>query len=140
MFSQCRHIVNCWSYVGEHAQGTRGTAEIDLSTARIRVPGWDEWKYRGPNPDPYQVEHDVLFESIRKGNPINEGEAGATSTMTAILGRMCTYSGKEITWDEALNSQVSIMPQEYSLEATPPVVPGPDGMYPRAVPGITKVL
>jgi hypothetical protein len=104
------------------------------------IEGENAFKFKGENPNPYQVEHDVLFESIRKGTPINEAEYGATSTMTSILGRMATYGGKEVTWDEAINSQISLMPKDFSFDATPLVLPGPDGMYPAAVPGVTKVV
>jgi myo-inositol 2-dehydrogenase / D-chiro-inositol 1-dehydrogenase len=139
MFSQCRHIVNCWDSVSEHAHGTKGYANIGGGS--IDAKGADKWRYRSRNDgNPYQVEHDDLFASIRAGSPINEAERGAKSTMTAILGRMATYSGKEITWDDAINSKISIMPREFSFEATPPVLPGPDGMYRRAVPGVTKVI
>jgi predicted dehydrogenase len=138
MFSQCRHIVNCWNSVSEHAHGTKGYANI--GNGQINVAGADRWRYRGENKNPYQVEHDDLFASIRAGSPINEAESGAKSSMTAILGRMATYSGQELTWDDAINSKISIMPREFSFEATPPVVPGADGMYRRAVPGVTKVV
>ena len=92
--------------------------------------------------DPYQVEHDVLLESIRSGNPINEGEYGAKSSMTAILGRLATYSGKIVTWEEALNSQLRLAPadQKYTFDATPPVLPDENGNYPVAVPGVTQVV
>jgi len=140
MFSQCRHIVNCWDSVSEHAHGTKGYCNIGGGS--IDAQGADKWRYRGGRGDgnPYQVEHDDLFASIRAGSPINEAERGAKSTMTAILGRMATYSGKEITWDDAINSKISIIPREFSFEATPPVLPGPDGNYRRAVPGVTKVV
>lgn len=142
MYSQCRHIPGCFSSVSEHVHGTKGTS--DISKNKIDVAGGDSWSYRGDRGgkggNPYQVEHDDLFASIRSGNPINEGEYGAKSSMTAILGRMCTYSGKVLTWDEALNSNVGIMPTDFAWEATPPKVPGPDGMYARAVPGVTKVV
>ncbi len=60
--------------------------------------------------------------------------------MTAIFGRMCTYSGKELTWDEALNSKISLLPDELSFAATPKSLPGADGMYQVALPGLTKVV
>jgi predicted dehydrogenase len=138
MFSQCRHIPNCWNSVSEHAQGTKGTA--DISRGIIVGKDTDAWRYRGPTPDPYQVEHDDLFASIRAGNPLNEAVDGANSTMTAILGRMCTYSGKEIKWDDALNSQIDLQPETYAFEATPKSVPDSDGLYPLPVPGFTKVV
>ncbi|MFN0069792.1 MAG: gfo/Idh/MocA family oxidoreductase, partial [Limisphaerales bacterium] len=53
----------------------------------------------------YQVEHDEMIASIRKGAPINDGEWMARSTMVAIMGRMAAYTGKEITWEQALNSE-----------------------------------
>ena len=138
MLSQCRHIPACWNSVSEHAHGSKGIANIGRGT--IEAAGRDRWRYRGDKPDPYQVEHNDLFASIRAGSPINEAEYGATSTMTAILGRMCTYSGKELTWDQAINSEIGLLPDEFSFGATPKSLPGPDGMYALAVPGITKVV
>ncbi|MBI3838708.1 MAG: Gfo/Idh/MocA family oxidoreductase [Planctomycetia bacterium] len=141
MFSQCRHIPGCWNSVSEHAHGTKGTANIGngmiKSTSGSTV---ETWRYRGPTPDPYQVEHDDLFASIRSGNPINEAENGAKSTMTAILGRMCTYSGKEVTWDQAINSEINLAPDEFSFAATPKSLPDANGLYQLPVPGLTKVV
>ena len=64
----------------------------------------------------------------------------ARSTMLAILGRMATHSGQRITWDEALASEKVLAPERYAWDATPPVLPGPDGRYPIPMPGVTKVL
>ncbi|MFN0196759.1 MAG: Gfo/Idh/MocA family protein [Planctomycetaceae bacterium] len=105
MFSQCRHIQNCWSSVSEYAHGSRGSTNI--SGSQINA-GDSIWKYEGKRTDPYQVEHDDLFAAIRSGTPYNEGENGAMSTMTAILGRLATYSGKVIPWDKALKSEVAL--------------------------------
>jgi myo-inositol 2-dehydrogenase / D-chiro-inositol 1-dehydrogenase len=141
MFSQCRHIPGCWNSVSEHAQGTKGTANIGngmiKSTSGSTV---DTWRYRGPTPDPYQVEHDDLFASIRSGNPINEAVNGAKSSMTSILGRMCTYSGQEVTWDQAINSEINLAPEEFSFAATPKSRPDANGRYQLPVPGLTKVV
>ncbi len=138
MFSQCRHIVNCWNSVSEHVHGSNGSADIGAS--HINVKGGSAWRYSGDRPNPYQVEHDDLFASIRSGNPINEAEYGAKSTMTAIFGRMATYCGQELTWDQAINSQVGVMPKEFTFQATPPSVPDPNGLYALPVPGVTKVV
>ena len=119
MFSYCRHIPGCWDSVTEHVHGTKGTA--DISAGVIRANGESTWKYRGPGNNPYQTEHDDLFASIRAGSPLNEGEIGAFSTMTAIMGRMATYSGKMINWEDALNSKLSLAPAEYAWNASPPV-------------------
>jgi predicted dehydrogenase len=131
MYSQCRQMDGCWVHVGEHAQGTKGTVDIGAGS----IEGENSWRYRGKNLNPYQVEHEDLFASIRGGNPLNEAENGAMSTMTAILGRMATYSGKVISWDEAIQSQISLAPERYAFDAVPPVVPDQFGHYPVAVPG-----
>ncbi|MBX7073500.1 MAG: Gfo/Idh/MocA family oxidoreductase [Pirellulales bacterium] len=131
MFSYCRHIPGCWDSVTEHVHGTKGTA--DISAGVIKTKDEKPWRYRGEGHNPYQTEHDDLFASIRAGAPLNEGEMGAMSTMTAILGRMCTYSGKMLRWEDALNSQISLAPAEYAFNASPPVPA-------VAVPGQTKVV
>jgi hypothetical protein len=77
---------------------------------------------------------------MRTGTPINDSVTMARSTMLAILGRMATHSGQRITWDEAFASKKALAPQRYAWDATPPVVPGPDGKYPVPIPGVTKVL
>jgi len=137
MFSQCRHIENCWSSVSEHVQGTKGHA--DISGGSIRA-GSDTWRFKGRGGNPYQVEHDDLQASIRAGKPINEAEFGALSSMTSILGRMCTYSGQMIEWEKALASDVSLQPKEYNFKTDPPVMPNADGYYAIAVPGLSKVV
>jgi myo-inositol 2-dehydrogenase/D-chiro-inositol 1-dehydrogenase len=132
MFSYCRHIPGCWDSVSEHAQGSKGSA--DISAARIDVPGQAPWRYNGTKNNPYQTEHDVLFESIRSGSPINEGEYGALSSMTAIMGRMATYSGKPIEWDAAINSPQRVGPDLDAItwDTAPPSPKVP-------VPGLTDV-
>ncbi len=137
MFSQCRHIPDCWNSVSEHVQGTKGSA--DINDYRI-LSGADQWRFRGEKPDPYQVEHDDLYASIRNGKPINEGENGALSTMTAIFGRMATYSGKMLDWKDALASKINLAPAEYDFKAAPRVLPNAEGIYPAAVPGVTKAV
>ena len=70
----------------------------------INIKGKTEWRYNGPRPNMYQVEHDELFASIRSGKPINDGVRMTHSTLAGIMGRMAAYTGQEITWDMALNS------------------------------------
>jgi predicted dehydrogenase len=146
MMSQCRHMENCWNSVSEHAHGHKGYA--DISGGKILdAKGEVVWSgKKGKNP--YQVEHDVLFDAIRNNKPHNEAENGAFSTMTAIMGRMATYSGQEIYWDRAaaqkagradaptaLDSQVSLMPERFAWDAKPPTVPDANGRYPIPMPG-----
>jgi hypothetical protein len=67
-------------------------------------------------------------------------EYGALSTMTAIMDRMATCSGKVVKWDEALASDLVLSPDRYARDGTPPVVPDENGCYPCAAPGATKTL
>ena len=91
VFSECRQIPGCWNSVSEHVHGTKGSCNVGGYT----ITGENAWKYRGGGKDPYQQEHDDLFDAIRNDKPYNEAERGALSSMTAILGRMCTNSVRE---------------------------------------------
>ena len=141
--SQCRHQPGTWSKVGEDFQGTKGIVDTNDAGA-AKIVGYDNediFSYRGRNdPNPYQQEHDELFKSIRNKGVISDTENGAYSTMTAIMGRMATYSGQVINWDEALKSDLQIMPAEVTWDTTPPTLPGEDGNYPIPIPGKTKVM
>jgi hypothetical protein len=142
--SYCRHQPGCWNSVTEYVTGTKGHA--DVSGAKIY--GDSQWRFKSEGAkDPYQQEHDDLFKAIREDKPYSEIEYGASSTMTAILGRMAAYSGKEIEYEAALNSEIKIFPEAFYAgnadawtTVEPPNKPGPDGLYPRAVPGKTKVV
>ncbi|MFO1077035.1 MAG: Gfo/Idh/MocA family oxidoreductase [Planctomycetota bacterium] len=116
-FSECRQIDGCLNDVSEHVYGTLG--EAHMTSGAWRITGENAWQYSGPKNDPYQTEHDDLFASIRAGKPLAEGRMVAESTMTAILGRMATYSGKEIGWDEALASDEKWGPDSYEFGPLP---------------------
>jgi myo-inositol 2-dehydrogenase/D-chiro-inositol 1-dehydrogenase len=136
-YSQCQHTHGCWSSVSEHVVGTKGTC--DVSAARITGP--NAWRFpKQETRNPYQQEHDDLFAAIRNNTPYNEAENGAKSTMTAIMGRMATYSGKLIEWNEALNSEISLAPTEFSWDAKPQSLPDENGFYRIPMPGTTNVV
>ena len=99
------------------------------------IKGKNPWHGTGKGVDAWQLEHYPFFEAIRNDKPYNELEYGAHSTMTAIMGRMATYSGKVIDWDKALNSEVNLAPSEYSWDAKPKPEVGADGLYPMPIPG-----
>ena len=134
MYSQCRHIRGAWASVSEHCVGTKGDA--DVSGHVIRAKGADAWCFRSTKAvDPYQQEHFDLFEAIRSNTEYNEAFNGAKSSLTAIIGRLATYSGKVIEWDAALNSNISLAPDRIAWDATPKSQPDAEGFYPIAVPG-----
>ena len=131
-FSQCRHQIGCWNEVAEYAIGTKGKA--DLSDGRWTITGAEKWMHKVKDKrEKYQQEHDDLFAAIRSNTPYNEVEYGAHSTMTAILGRMSTYSGKEIDWDAAIASNIETMPKTLAWDAEPLSLPGSIGKIWAAV-------
>ncbi len=133
-FSFCRHIHGCWNSVSEHVVGTKGTCDVSAHTIRGASP----WRFRKAGvKDAYQQEHDELFDAIRNDKPRNDAEYGATSTMTAILGRLCTYSGKMIEWEDAMKSNINLFPDKLTWDADPKVMPDANGLYKLAVPGRT---
>lgn len=140
LLSQCRHINGCWSNVGEHIHGTNGSC--DISAARVfdrrgnLIWESDAKEVAGKG---WQQEQIDLFESIRAGEFPNETEYAAHSTLTAIMGRMATYSGKKVTWNQALSSNLSLADIEtlHTLDSLAPVQPTASGLYEIAVPGKT---
>ena len=142
LFSQCRQIPGCDSRVAESLHGTRSIADFIGPRATFKTNGKIIWRSGRPAPgvNPYQTEHDALFDAIRNSQPHNEAEYGAHSTMTAILGRMATYSGKAVTWDAAFQSAQKLTTDAETWDAEPPILPNSDGSYPVAIPGRTKIV
>src|SRR5205807_2674787 len=118
------------SEVTDYLLGTLGTASV----MSHEITGKNAWKLPARAAreagDMYQSEHDELFASIRAGKPINDGEWMVRSTMLAILGRMVTYTGQTITWEQAMNSTEDLTPAGYEW--------GPLPTPPVAVPGKTQ--
>jgi predicted dehydrogenase len=122
----CRQQQDCTGYTDEIVLGTKGQARI----LENRIDGENAWQFDEKahgKIDMYDLEHVALFNSIRDGQPINNGHYMANSTMLAVMGRMCTYTGKDLTWDQCFNSQQRLGPSEYGWnDDVPPVrVPKP---------------
>jgi myo-inositol 2-dehydrogenase/D-chiro-inositol 1-dehydrogenase len=127
VLSMCRQIDGCAQDVSEYVVGTKGQWHGDSNWRTHRISGSSDWRlprdYK--EKDPYYQEHIDLVESIRAGRPLNELRQVAESTLTAIMGRMSAYTGKAITWDEALNSEHKWAPDNLSLDASLPIPPVP---------------
>lgn len=127
-----RQIPNCYNQNGMYAMGTKGVAQI--LPREVVISGETNWRKSGPGNNMMLAEHDALFRSIRAGKPINDGDRMASSTLMGIMGRMAAYTGQQITWEMAMNSQESLVP-EY-----------PDGwqtkveMPQMALPGVTPFV
>jgi myo-inositol 2-dehydrogenase/D-chiro-inositol 1-dehydrogenase len=144
VYSQCRHFEGTSNRVDETFQGTKGKVFLNSGHTAILWDNKGNVLYEHPkegNANPYQLEHVELFDAVTKGEFRHmDADYGAYSTLTGIIGRLATYSGQVITWEEALQSQVDLMPEHLDWDALPKVVPNADGYYPYAIPGQTVVL
>lgn len=127
-----RQISNCYSDNSDYVICAKGIGTIDNWNSPT-ITGETKWRYRGEKPDMYQVEHNEMFASIRSGNYINNGDRMAQSTLMAVMGRMAAYTGQRLTWEQALNSQWRLVPENLTWDQSLPIDP-------LAVPGQTKFV
>jgi len=130
VYFTCRQQQDCTPYVDEVVLGTKGQAYV----LEGRIEGEKPWHVeKDPKIDMFTIEHEELFKSIREGKPINNGHYMANSTMISIMGRMCTYTGQALTWDQCFNSQQRLGPTAYAWsDDVPPTE--------VAIPGRTKLV
>jgi myo-inositol 2-dehydrogenase / D-chiro-inositol 1-dehydrogenase len=105
-----------------------------------RIEGEKPWRYEGPGANMYDVEHKEMFDAIRAGKTINNGDYMCTSSMLTILAEMVCYTGQQVTWEQAMNSPFVHGPKQIAWDAEPHVKPDANGTYPTAMPGITQFL
>jgi myo-inositol 2-dehydrogenase/D-chiro-inositol 1-dehydrogenase len=129
--SMCRQISYCANEIGEYLVGTKGMCHVNAFEINGKRLYTDKEKRKHPNP--YVQEHTDLIESIRSGKPLNELKNVAESTLTAIMGRMSAYTGKRVTWEQALNSKEQLMPDSLTWDTPMPVPP-------VATPGKTPLV
>jgi len=134
--SQCRQFPGGDGRVNEEFQGTKGYVRIGEITD---YSGKVLWKFEGDNPNPYQVEHDELHDAIRNDRPLNNAYYGTTSSFSAVLGRIATYTGKQWGYKQAIEMNYRTMPENLSWDAQPPVMPDKDGNYKLPMPADYKI-
>jgi len=129
--SMARQIDGCERSVSEALVGTKGSLDL-IDRQLYRIKGPNSWQFKGKEQDSYLQEHTDLIEAIRSGKPLNELKNVAESTLTAIMGRMSAYTGKAVTWEQALNSSEDLMPTQLTWGKLPlPAV---------ATPGQTQLV
>jgi predicted dehydrogenase len=122
LMSMCRQIGGCDNSVSESLAGEKGACQVD----RYTITGASAWRFREKDNRPYVQEHTDFIAAIRKGSPYNELKDVAESTLTAIMGRMSAYTGKVVTWEQALNSKETLVPANLAFGPLPtPPVPMP---------------
>ncbi len=137
IYALCRTTEGCYNISNSIIMGTKGRASI----MDCQIWGENAWRWGG-GCDPYQIEHDTLFKGIRSGEPVNNGEYMARSTMMGIMGQLSCYTGEELTWEQVNNSDFAYPPKPEDCHdgMEPPVLPEADGSYPVYKPGVTRLL
>jgi myo-inositol 2-dehydrogenase / D-chiro-inositol 1-dehydrogenase len=137
VYAFCRTTAGCYDENSSLISGSKGKASI----LKCRIWGETNWRWQGQC-DPYQIEHDKLFAGIRHGNSINCGDYMARSTMIGIMGQLSCYTGKEVSWEQAMASDYYYppKPEECHDGMEPPTKPGANGSYPVPAPGRTKMI
>jgi hypothetical protein len=126
-----RQISGCFNDNSDYITGATGIATSKWSLAQIT--GANPWKAEGKYLGMYLQEHKDLYDSIRGGAPVNDGEWMCQSTLAGIMGRMAAYTGQEVTWEHMLNSKENLFPQNLKWDMELPVEP-------MASPGRTKLI
>jgi predicted dehydrogenase len=127
-----RQMEGCYNENSDYILGTKGNITIGRGPVP-KIEGQNPWTFTGKKNDMYQAEHDAMFAAIRKNQPINNGQRMATTTMLALMGRMAAYTGQQVTWDQAFNSQERLFPAKLDWTMSMPVAPMPR-------PGVTKLV
>lgn len=147
-FAQTRDIHGCWNTTCTIAHGTDAVGgrkmPRDYLTAHGRIPthrftgiiGKNAWSHKGPRARGHFHEHVMHLDAIINDKEFNEGYWGAETSMTVILGRMASYSGQLLTWNEAVAKGKNLVPEKLAWDMDPPVMPDEHGNYPMPMPGV----
>ncbi|MBE7503683.1 MAG: Gfo/Idh/MocA family oxidoreductase [Verrucomicrobiales bacterium] len=143
VYAFCRTTTGCYDEDSSLIFGTKGQANVKA----CRIQGETRWRWQPASNDPhqvdpYQIEHDRLFAGIRSGQPVNNGDYLARSTMITVMGQISCYTGKEVAWEQINASDFCYAPKPEDCHdgMEPPTKPGPDGSYPVPVPGRTRMI
>ncbi len=128
-----RQFDKCANGNTDSVYGTKGVYEGESGGKRHVIRGENSWRWKGESNNGYQTEHDEMYAAIRSGKPLNTGDRFTKTTLMAIMGRMSAYTGKEITWEMALNSKEDLFPKNLTWDTKIPVPP-------VARPGFTEFI
>jgi predicted dehydrogenase len=141
IYAYCRTIDNCYNENSSLILGTKGRCDL----LKLKITGETNWQDPGSQSksSAYDLEHVALFQGIRAGKPVNNGDYMVRSTLITMMGQFSCYTGAEVKWDQISQSNYCHLPRPEDVRAdmAPPVVPGPDGSYALPfTPGITRLL
>ena len=132
-------MAGCHGETKDCILGAKGSGLLGGRRLAAEITGEQPWHYTGPESEgqmfgkSYEIEHAEFYDSIRRGQPLNDGEHMCNSALMAIMGRMAAYTGQEITWEQMLTSQDRLVPEKLTWDMELPIAP-------MAVPGKTKFI
>ena len=140
VYAYCRTIDNCYNENSSLILGTKGRCDL----LKLKITGETNWESTGAKNknNAYDLEHVALFNGIRTGKPVNNGDYMVRSTLITLMGQFSSYTGKEVTWEQINASDFYYAPRPEDCHAgmEAPVKPDANGIYPVFVPGETKLL
>lgn len=138
VYALCRTIDNCYNENSSLILGTKGRCDL----LNLRIEGETNWQHQGDKSknNAYDLEQAALFDSIRRGEPLNNGGYMARSSQIVVMGQLSCYTGRRLSWEEIEQSNWSYPPAgEVNERTEPPVMPAADGAYPVFIPGVTRI-
>lgn len=135
VYALCRTTTGCYDEDSSLIFGSKGQASLKA----CRISGQTKWRWQGQC-DPYQVEHNRLFAALRSGEPLNNGDYMARSTLITVMGQLSCYTGQEVTWEQVSQSDFRYAPRPEDCHdgMAAPTSLGSDNSYPVPVPGQTR--
>jgi hypothetical protein len=148
LFAFSRHMNGCWETYADFAHGANGSAVLmeSLGQPKSRIYKTQNmvnenlvWEFGAADPNPYDVEWQVLVDAIRNDTAHNEARRAGEADVAALMGRIATHSGQMITWDQVMQSKFQFVPNigQLTFDSAPPIHAEPGQMYAAPQPGIT---
>lgn len=148
LFAFARHMHNCWNTYSDYAHGSKGSAVLMTSLARpgtriFRSQRMEDddlaWKFEGEEPNPYQVEWQVLLDAIRQDKPHNEARRAGEANLVGLMGRAAAHTGQVITFDQMKASAYQYVADidGMTAETEAPLHADAGGFYQPPMPGVT---
>jgi len=140
VYAYCRTIDNCYNENSSLILGAKGRCDL----LNLRITGETNWASAQPpsKNNAYDLEHVALFDAIRSGKPLNNGDYMVRSTRIVVMGQLACYTGQELTWERVEKSSFYYppRPEEVHEDSEPPIWPQADGTYPVFTPGLTRLV